>query len=412
MVPINTYGWDFPDIGALIAPRPLLIAQANRDGLNTIESVRDIYFRIKNIYDLYDASEHISLVETPGGHSYHTVSRQKIFAFFLQHLMGKKIPFQEIDDVDESASAQLSAEELKIFVNGPLPDDRTTSIQESFIKAAEPPAITTRDELTAQRQKVVEFLKEKTFAQFADPAPFDPRLEFRTLDQAPFGQTVYSFVSEKDWRLWVDIRWKHPRDQAAPLMLVLRNPHENRWDSESFVSGLPDGWNIAYFKVRGIGETGWSPAQQWHVRRAAAWTGRTVASMRVYDVRRCLEFVRTLPGIDADKTSLAARDEMTVIALYAALLDGHCVSLLLKDPPATQNAASRPDGRGPAIEMLNCLRITDVHQLPGLLCPMPISFIGAPDDSYNWSRKIYQMYGQANAFNIIQEASALREFVD
>jgi dienelactone hydrolase len=40
MMPINTYGQDFTDIGALIAPRPLLICQADRDGLNKIESVR------------------------------------------------------------------------------------------------------------------------------------------------------------------------------------------------------------------------------------------------------------------------------------------------------------------------------------------------------------------------------------
>ena len=410
MVPINTYGWDFPDIGALIAPRPLLIAQAKRDGLNTIESVRDIYFRTKNIYDLYDASDDISLVETPGGHSYHTVSRQKIFAFFLEHLMGKKIPYSEIDDVDESENAQLSAEELRIFVNGPLADDRTTTIQETFMKIAQPPAIETQDELRAHRNKVVDFLKEKTFAQFADPVPLDPRLEFRTLDQAPFGQTVYSFVSEKDWRLKIDIRWKNPRDEAAPLMIVLRSPNEKRWDSESFISDVPDEYNIAYFEVRGVGETGWSPALQWHVRRAAAWTGRTVASMRAYDVLRCLDFVRALPGIDAEKTSLAAREEMAVIALYAALLDGQCASLLLKDPPPTQNVASQPDGRGPAIEMLNCLRITDVYQLPGLLYPTPLFFMGHPDEMYNWSGEIYQMFSRTNAFKIIQDASELRTF--
>jgi hypothetical protein len=83
MMPINTYRRDFQTIGALIAPRPLLIAQADRDGLNTIESVRELHTDISKIYEFYGKAENISLVETPGGHSYHMVSREKKFSFFL-----------------------------------------------------------------------------------------------------------------------------------------------------------------------------------------------------------------------------------------------------------------------------------------------------------------------------------------
>ncbi len=55
MMPINTYRQDFMDIGALIAPRPLLICQADRDGLNIIESVRELNEHIGKIYKLYNA---------------------------------------------------------------------------------------------------------------------------------------------------------------------------------------------------------------------------------------------------------------------------------------------------------------------------------------------------------------------
>ncbi len=82
MFPVNTYGFDMQDIGALITPKPLLIAQADRDGLNTIESVRKVYYDLRELYKLYDAGDKISLVETPGGHSYHPVSRKAIFSFF------------------------------------------------------------------------------------------------------------------------------------------------------------------------------------------------------------------------------------------------------------------------------------------------------------------------------------------
>ncbi len=90
MMPTNTYQIDFQDVGALISPRPLLIAQADRDGMNTIESVRGLYTDIKKMYDLYEKPENISFVETPGGHSYHKISREKIHSFFLKAPDGKR----------------------------------------------------------------------------------------------------------------------------------------------------------------------------------------------------------------------------------------------------------------------------------------------------------------------------------
>jgi hypothetical protein len=50
--------------------------------------------------------------------------------------------------------------------------------------------------------------------------------------------------------------------------------------------------------------------------------------------------------------------------------------------------ASSPDGRGPAIEMLNCLRVTDVYQIPALLDNAEIVFIGELPDTYKWSENI------------------------
>ncbi|MBN1561412.1 acetylxylan esterase [candidate division KSB1 bacterium] len=402
MVPTNIYGWDFPDIGALIAPRPLLIGQADRDGLNTIESVRDITFRIKSIYDLYDAAESIELVETPGGHSYHKTSRQKIFAFFLKHLMNKRVDYAELADIDDSEQSQLSEEALRVYIDGPPADDRTRTIQDSFIRLPQAPVIGSVAELASHRQRTVDRLRAKTFHAFPSPVPLSPRYEFRTLDSAPYGRSVYTFVAERDWRLKVDIRWKNPQDARSPLMLVLRSPDEKRWESEEFISGLHDSWNIAYFETRGVGESGWSPELQWHVRRAAAWTGRTVASMRVYDALRCIEFLKTVPGVDAERIGLAARGEMTVIALYAALLDGGCAALLLKNPPPSQDIASQPDGRGPAIEMLGCLQITDVYQIPGLLFPTPISFVGSVAAEFDWSRELYQRLGGATSFRCME----------
>ena len=382
----NTYLRDFHDIGALIAPRPLFIAQADRDGLNKVEASIEVYDELKNFYALFGAEDDIEFISTPGGHSYHPNSRKAIFSFFIQHLMDKNIAPEEIADVSEAPEDLLSEEELKVYVDGPPLDDITTKIQDEFIVKPSSHEINTLDELEIFRNQVVDLLQERTFNGFpADPQDFDEKMEFRTLDRAAYGSEIYSFNSEEGWRLKLDIRYRSPRDGKRPLMIVLRNPEEKRWDSEAFIGELNNGWNIAYLEVRGIGEFGWAPELQWHVRRASAWTGRTIASMRVYDLLRAVEFAGKLPDVDPDQIGIGARGEMASIALFSAMVDGKIKTLILKDPPSTLDVTSNPDGRGEALEMLNVLQITDVNQLPALIYPTQIYIVGNIPESYQWS---------------------------
>jgi len=403
MMPINTYQQDFHDLGALIAPRPLIIASANRDGLNVIEAVRDVYHRTQAIYDLYEKSDQLVLIETPGGHSYHPISRTRIFSFFLKHLMGRDVPASQIQDIDESEEAMLSEADLQVYSEGPPAHDRTLTVQDNFIKLAGPPQLPNKRALIEHRKKVTAFLEEKTFGAFPqDPVPLDIRQEFRAKDGAPFGRTTYSFVTERGFRLKADVRWCRDPQNAHPLLLVLRNPGEPRWESEGFVSQLRNNWNIAYMECRGIGETGWAPEHQWHIRRASAWTGRTVASTRVYDVLRCVQMLRSLGGVDAERVAIGARNEMCAVAAYAAFLDDQIWGVVFKDPPATQNAPSQPDGRGPAMEMLNCLRITDLPQITGLLFPRPVAVLGTVPETYEWAQRLYERLGSHDQFQHLE----------
>ncbi len=408
MMPINTYSQDFTDIGALIAPRAFMIAQTTGDGYYSIEAVRELYEGTKKIYDYYDQPDNLQMIEASGGHSYgeNGELRPPIFSFFVRELMNKNLSPEEIGDLDDSLARQLSEEELKVYVEGVPKDDRTTTIQDSFIKVAPPPQINSIEALDEHRTEVVDFLENKTFGAFPSaPAPLDIKLEFKTQDFGEYGKHIYSFVSEEGWRLKVSVQWHRPPDQSQPVLLVLRNPDEGRWASAGFASGARDKMSVAYFEARGIGETGWAPNLQWHIRRSAAWTGRTIASMRVYDVLRCMEALRTLPGIDPEKINLAAQGEMAATALYAALLDDNVNALIVKDPPSTQNAPSQPNGRGEAIEMLNCLRITDLPLVAGLLYPTPFVAVGDLPDTYQWAEALYKNLNEGKSLTKIQSLS-------
>jgi cephalosporin-C deacetylase-like acetyl esterase len=398
----NTYGWDLADVGALIAPRPLLIASANHDPLFNIVAIREVHAQLQSLYEKLDATDNLRLVETPGGHGYQPASRTAIFSWFLKHLAGREVPPEEVGDLDERPEKQESEDTLRVFVRGPLPEDRTPTIQEDSFTPPEPPQVSDQAGLERIRAQVIGALREKTFGAFPDsPPPLDVQVEV----EFEAGQSLgarFAFTPEGGWRLRGTLTIPRSTPQPAPAIVALCSPGEKRdgtgTATEEFLGHLRPPWAKIGIEPRGTGETAWGEELQWHLRRAAAWMGRTLASMRVWDTLRALEAVRQLPQVDAKRVALAARGEMAAVALYAALLDGKVSALLLESPPATQNAPSRRDGRGEAIEMLNCLRITDLAQVAGLLFPTELVFAGQWPSTYAWAENLYERLGAAGKF--------------
>jgi hypothetical protein len=203
----------------------------------------------------------------------------------------------------------------------------------------------------------------------------------------------FAFTSEAGWRLHGMKMTPPDPPRPLPALVVLRMPGEERDAAERFGGRIPGTWARIIAEPRGTGETAWGEELSWHLRRASAWTGRTLASMRVWDTLRALQAARELKGVVSSHISLAAQGEMAAVALYAALLDGQVITLFLDSPPATQNAGSRPDGRGPAIEMLHCLRFTDLPQVAGMLHPTRVVLAGEVPGTYAWAESVCRRLG-------------------
>jgi cephalosporin-C deacetylase-like acetyl esterase len=399
----NTALWDLTDVGALIAPRPLLLASANQDGIFPIDSIHEAHARLARLYGTLGKSANLRFVETPGGHSYHERSRTAIFSWFLKHLMGKDVAPTEVGDLELDQAKLESLETLKVYTGEPPANNRALTIQDEFIKVAAAPDMTTANDLERTRREIVGKLRADTFNHFPKrPPALDVKEEF-ALD-AGSGSRL-AFTSEDGWRLHAVRR--NPRDVRgpSPIVIVLKSPGEEREASETFAGDLHAPWTTLVVETRGTGDTSWGDDLSWHLRRAMAWTGRSIASLRVWDALRAMEAARALPGVDASQVAIAARGEMTVVALYAALLDGRTTSVLLESPVATQNAASQPNGKGPATEMLNCLRYTDAPHVAGLLYPAHIVLAGDVPDSYGWAEDIYRRLGSADKFQRVKTIS-------
>jgi hypothetical protein len=112
---------------------------------------------------------------------------------------------------------------------------------------------------------------------------------------------------------------------------------------------------LAFVAPRGIGRTAWTsnPTKRTHIRRRFMLLGQTLDGMRVWDVRRALQSLRTIDGLGHVPLTLNAGHDMAAIALYAALFEPGIESLEL-------NNVSRSHRAGP--DFLNVLRFLDVPQ--------------------------------------------------
>ncbi|MEM2850171.1 MAG: hypothetical protein QXI36_07865, partial [Candidatus Bathyarchaeia archaeon] len=111
--------------------------------------------------------------------------------------------------------------------------------------------------------------------------------------------------------------------------------------------------------------------------------------------------------IDSKRIGIMGSGEMSVPALYAALLAKDVYTVVLNNPPQSQNVASNPDGSGPAIEMLNCLRYTDLPYVAGLLWPTHIVFLGPRPETYRWAEELYVRLGPPGSVRRVKNLSEL-----
>jgi hypothetical protein len=93
------------------------------------------------------------------------------------------------------------------------------------------------------------------------------------------------------------------------------------------------------------------------VRRRFMLLGQTLAGMQVWDVRRCLQATRTLPGCDKAGLQLWGRGNMASVVSLASLYEASINQLNLTEYP--QNDKEQPD-------YLNISRIVTPKQILGL----------------------------------------------
>jgi hypothetical protein len=415
---VNTYRWDFTQVAALCAPRPLLLGNSDADAIFPVAGYRRMAEKVRRIYDLYGASDKFALLETSGPHKDTPELRRGAYRWMNRWLKN------DTSDITEPEPKRFTPQQLKVFDR--IPDDAAdATIHESFIRPAntELPRVpdVRRQWWVGQSQEWRQALRERVFRGWPENPPL---LNSRTIDEIVHDGIrlrAFDFTSEDEveLRVWLMTATKVEK----PGLVILAAADEAAWGEwtrdlgPAFEKALltdspprPDEakfaqnrrtleyykWAFALVTPRGIGPTRWADEETIdnakvpkQVRRRFALLGQTLDGQRVWDVRRALAVLRSVPDLKGATQGLQGKGDMAGVALYAALFEPEVSQLDLWNLPISHR-------QGPTF--LNVRRILDAPQAVALaLTPTRKIDLHVPDAeqvrAWDWPLQLQKALG-------------------
>lgn len=358
MYMVNTYRWDYAQLAAMIAPRPLLISNTDRDRIFPLEGVVDVYRKTREIYRLYGAETDLGLQITSGPHSDTQELRIHAFRWMNKYLRN------DSELISMAATKLFEPAELKVFETLPA-EERVTTIHNDFVPAVSVDSLP--ESVEVLREKAPTWLENLQSKVFRGWPALDGALETEVVNVANKDKracAVVDFTSQDPYRLRMYVVGPATKGVEAPTKVKVVVLDSESWPAVAaglavvFPNQVPNvepeqaAWEkiaqqetpVFYVLPRGVGPTEWNrdSKERTHIRRRFMLLGQTVAGMQVFDVCRALQVIeeRMQHGKDL-KIEIQAKGEAAVWTLYASLFSDLLGDLSLSDLPV--NNADAPD---------------------------------------------------------------------
>jgi len=366
----NTYQWDWTTIAALVAPRPMLFANSDKDPIFPMDANRRIYKKLQTIYGMYGVEKTVGEYVSAGGHDYRPDLRKAIFHFFNLHLKRQPTPLVE----DSAKYTPLEGRKLRVFpTDDELPKDAINHrIDELFIPAAKV-ALPEKGKFAEWKKGMIVKLKEQSFRWHPDAIPVATRGKVAF----PHGGT---WVSEPPIEFG---RVEFPTGDGKTPALVVEGESFIKNEKAVIEKMKPFHEGAVIIIPRGYGAHTWSTnSPPNYVVRSHVLVGHSVDEGRVRDVI-------AMAKLDANGAkdlhfAVIGHGDAGIIAAYAALFEPSIKEVVVIDPPKSHK-------EGP--HFLNVLRVLDIPEALGLLAPTPLTIVGGLDPAFDRTEAIYKLAG-------------------
>lgn len=272
------------EIGALMAPRPLLMVAATGDW--TKGTPREEFPAVQSIYRLLDAEAKVESVQFDAPHNYNQQSREAVYTFFNARLLGAKDPVRE-----KGFHLEQLGDMLALYLRQ-RPDGAVTPEQYIAERIADANRIIERD-------RTAEACRERLMFSIlaSQPAPAEILSERR--DQLPQGERLLLGRKGQGDRVpavWLESR--RPNPAAPPTLLV--HPDGAAWalSSSESTNGI-----VKTILARGgpilaidAFQTGSARTPRDRSKRFFTTFNQTDDANRIQDILTALEYLRSRAG--------------------------------------------------------------------------------------------------------------------
>jgi hypothetical protein len=359
MFMVNSQRWDYDRVAALMAPRPLLISNTDKDDIFPLDGVMAIHASVRRVYRALGADAKLGLQIAEGPHKDTQPLNVGAFAWFERFLKGA----DSMALLDEPAKKLLEPDALRVLSERPK-DQINTTADDEFV-----PRNTVKED--ALREQVFGGWPEKACALASEAVP--------RWESGGVAWQAWDFTSQEPWRLRLFVLCDAGVKPAEIERVTLEPLGEDGWArlgqflpanspltaGSVFDAAVKEFGSlkkqiigtrnaIAFVCPRGVGPTAWTGTEkeQTHRLRRFYLLGQTLDGMRVWDIRRAISALRTTPFSKAT-LHLRGSAEAGVNALYASMFEDGIASVELENPPVSHMKAP---------VYLGILRVMDIPQ--------------------------------------------------
>lgn len=396
MFPINFRLHDMVHLAALIAPRPLLLAHGKQDRLFPEPGYSEVERMMRGLYASYARPEAFDNIVVNTGHQDSDFLREQAIRWFDRFLLGvsdRKLDM-EYKDADPAS--------LAVFGGKPPAGSQNHRVHEMLTPAAVFSTYTSRKAWEAHRARVLAALREKVFAAFPPNAP--PPV-WRYVSGKP-GDAVREMQIDAEEGITIRAQIRYPRpgkEGKQPALVYIASDGEDDAAVANLFRAAPSGVKFVVWP-RGVGEIPWEQSFWRFTQRSAMQIGRTVDSMRLWDVMRAVEALRNENAVDAQRITVLGKGVAGAIGLYATILDPGIHQVILIDPPPSHV-------QGP--HFLGVLRHLDMPEAVAMAAPRRVLFYARMPAVFEKARHVFALYGQpAMPAVFLSVDAALRDRLD
>ena len=388
----NTYQIDLPLVGALIAPRPLMIVNASKDGAFPPAGYEPVTQCLRPVYDWYGVPEKLDAFAQETGHLDTPAYRKAANEWLNRWLRADLTPYDE-GVIDREQDSRLT-----VLDRYPA-DAINEGIERTFIPPYRPKPYKSLQAWNKRRAELASALKETVFRAFPKTrVPFDTWKSRYPMWTEKYADSFnVEFTTEESIRVHGQLFIPRNGSKSHPALIFVKGKDDIVFsvDYDRLLSAFAD-HVVLVLNPRAV-DYPMDVNRTSVTKMTVPLLGGTLESMQLWDILRSVDYLVEEEKLSLRSISVYARQQMGGLALHAGSMDDRISRVILDDPPASH-------WHGPAL--LNVLRITDLAEVAAMMAPREIVSLTPFPDTYRYTQSIFSLQGKGNS---IRQAASLGE---